>query len=94
MVAYPNQVAFALLSYPGSAPHVGVCFGIKDLMSRGGLGARKANLKANWMDGGVVSAIYIKRHRAKARTHRNWRITVSTEIEDVRRLGSTAKALT
>jgi len=50
MVAYPNQVAFALFSFQGSDPHVGVCFGIKDLTFRGGLGARRISWKMNWMD--------------------------------------------
>ena len=53
MVAYPSHVAFALLSFPDSAPHVAVCFGIRVLMSRGGRGARRVSLKRNWMARGV-----------------------------------------
>jgi hypothetical protein len=71
MATYPNQVAFALLSFPVSVPHVGVCFGIKDLTSRGGLGARKVSLKRNWMDEGAVSASYFTRFREQSRTDSN-----------------------
>ena len=53
---YPNQMAFAPFSFLGSVPHVGVCFGIKDLTFRGGLGARRVSLKRNWMGAVVVSA--------------------------------------
>src|SRR5216683_3898892 len=68
MVAYPNQVALPLASFPDSAPHVGVCFGIKDLTSRGGRGACKVALKKNWMK--IVSELYISRlvERNHART--------------------------
>jgi len=46
---YPSQVALALLSFPCWAPQVGVCFGIKDLMSFGTRGLRIKNPEKNWM---------------------------------------------
>ncbi|SRR6266851_4621158 len=61
MVAYLNQVALPLPSFPGSIPHIGVYFWIKDLMFRGGRGACRVILKKNWMDAGVVSTLYVTR---------------------------------
>ena len=95
MVAYPNQVAFALFSFPGSVPHVGVCFGIKDLTFRGGLGALRISLKMNWMDVGVVGVvIYCSASWTKV-THGEQlkKRLVSTEFKNERRLGDAIRVL-